>query len=159
MKARFLWMCLLLFVMCAAGGCASMRYTAYHDEYITSQMKSYTFTTDFARVWATARQLLFSAGYVVRDSGNGYTVETEWGAISETTVRRYLVTGYVNPDKTSTVHFDYVDQSQGMGTAPYMSSQRDYVMEYELVKRVENDRWQEIERAAKAYANQKSASK
>ncbi|MBR4985388.1 MAG: hypothetical protein IKY83_06595 [Proteobacteria bacterium] len=157
-KTSVLLMCLLLCMACVCG-CASMKYTSYHDQYITNQMKSYTFTTDFAKVWATARQILFSAGYVVRDSGNGYTVETEWGAIDERTSRRYLVTGYINSDNTSTVHFDYVDQSQGYGAAPHMESKRDYVMEYELVKRVEHDRWQEIEKAAKAYANQKVASK
>ncbi|MBQ1926946.1 MAG: hypothetical protein II767_10280 [Proteobacteria bacterium] len=156
MKIRYFLMCLLLFVMCAASGCASLRYTAAHDQYITKEMKNYTFTTDFAKVWATARQLLFSSGYVVRDSGNGYTVETEWGAINETTMRRYLVTGYVNPDNTSSVHFDYVDQSHGYGAAPTMSSERDYVMEYELVKRVEHDRWVEIEQAAKAYATKQA---
>lgn len=145
----------LMLLLCASLGCTSMKKAYYRDQYIGGQMQSYSHTTDFTRLWSEARTMLFEAGYAVRDSGNGYNVETEWGRVDNNTMRRYLLVGYVNEDGTSSIQFNYVEETRNEGVRPTQKSSRDYEMEFELLRRVNYNQWLEIERAADNYANAK----
>ena len=135
-------------------GCASMRYASAKDSYITKQVQSYTFSSDINNVMAQAKALLYSSGYAVRPSMNPYSIETEWGIVEEHTMRQYLVTATAVGNGT-TIRFDYVENTHNPGYKPATQRGRDYVMEYELIKRLEPDKWSAIEQAAVAYANKK----
>ena len=149
----------LAVLMCFAMGCASLRHATYKEEYITGQIQDYVYTSDnFSEVWSKARQLLFESGYQVRDSGGGYNVETEWAWVGDNERRRYLVSTYaVNNNTGYVVHFDYVDETDNGGSYPYTKSGRDYVMEFELLKRANYAQWKQIDSAAESYADQRVA--
>ena len=150
----------LALILCSfAMGCASMKHASYKESYINQQMSGYSYHTDINNLWSAARALLFSYGYRGRGPMNGYQMETDWGMTNmENTFRRYLVTGYKNNDGTSSIHFDYYEETRYEGQAPYATSGRDYAMEYELLRRVDSQGWRAIEDAAEAYADQRLAS-
>ena len=146
---------LAFFSICTA--CAATKRAYYKDQYIDSQVESYTYTTDYQRVWQEARQILFHRGYRVIPSADPSTIETDWAAVSDSTYRRYLVTGYNYGDGRSTVHFDYYQETRNAGYSPHTTSGRDYEMEYELIKAVEYNQWSKIETSAEQYANDRRA--
>ncbi len=147
----------IVFAMCLTMGCASLRHAGYRDQYISAQLQDYVYTTNFAEAWGKARVLLFESGYQVRDSGNGYNVETEWGWTSDNERRRYLVSAYAVNNNGYVIHFDYVNETINSGTSPYVKSGRDYDMEYELLKRVNFNQWRQIESDATRYADERIA--
>lgn len=141
-----------------ASGCgmfSSSNHALLKDKYISEQVNSYVFQTSFERVWAEARSLLFVKGYQVRDSGNGYTVETELVRTQNGSMRRYLVTGYPNQDGSSTVRFNYFEESAPtFDNAPRTQSGRDLILETELIKNLEPNVWTQIINDAELYATQ-----
>lgn len=143
-----------LSVFCA---CTESKRAYYKDQYINQQVDPYIYSTDFQRVWQEARSLLFHNGYQVKPGADPAIIETEMGIVSDNTYRRYLVTGYDYGDGRSTVHFDYYQETRNPGYNPSTSTGRDYNMEYQLIKIVENAQWNEIERAATQYANDRIA--
>lgn len=145
----------LFLLFCSSLGCTSIKKAYYKDEYISSQMQNYSHTTNFIKLWSEARTILFESGFIVRDSGNGYNVETEWGHINDYTRRRYLLVGYTNSDGTGSIQFNYVEETRHEGVRPSQENGRDYEMEYELLRRVDYNKWTEIDRAADNYANAK----
>ena len=147
----------MILLFCATLGCAGMYRAGYRNEYIRSQMQGFVHTADFTALWTTARTMLFEAGYMVRDSGNGYNVETEWARTDVDTMRRYLLVGYTNPDGTGSIQFNYVEQRSRDGAYPSQRTGRDYDMEYELLRRVDLSKWQQIEMDATDYANRRMA--
>ncbi len=155
LSVKHLLLAVVLILFCASLGCSSIKKAYYKDQYISGQMSSYAYTADFNRLWNEARTLLFESGYMVRDSGNGYNVETEWGWIDNNTKRRYLLNGYTNADGTSSIQFNYVEETYNPGSTPYQETGRDYTMEYRLLQRVDYNKWVEVENAADVYANSK----
>ncbi|MCL2325637.1 MAG: hypothetical protein FWC40_03965 [Proteobacteria bacterium] len=153
-KVSLLLMLLLASLALGSLGCAGARHAQYKNRYILSQVEDYVYTAEFARVWAEARALLFTHGYQVRDSGGGYVIETEWGRVGSNARRRYLVAGYVNNDGTSTVRFNFHEDSDG-----YATSGRDYNLEKELIRRVEPQSWATIQQNAQAYADANTQTK
>ena len=139
-------------------GCASMIYSSNYDSYITNQMMTYRYSTsEFDQVWTTARQLLFKQGFQVRDSGNGYNVETEWGDTGNA-YRRYLLTGYTNTAGEAWVEFLYYEETyEHHGVNSSSRSARDYQMEAEVLRQVRPDEWARISGEADAYAKSKSS--
>lgn len=147
----------LMFMLFAFGCGANYNRAALKDRYISEQVNSFVFHTNFERVWAEARSLLFIQGYQVRDSGNGYTVETELVRTQYGDMRRYLVTGYPNQDGTSTVRFNYFEEGPSdINNMPRTESGRDLVLETELIKSLEPNVWSKIVSDAEVYANQQN---
>ena len=151
---------LLLMTLMTLGlaGCASFIYTSNYDSYITQQMKTYRYSTsEFDRVWTVARQLLFKQGFQVRDSGNGYNVETEWGDTCNG-LRRYLLTGYTNTAGEAWIEFLYYEQTyENHGVNASSNSGRDYQMEAEVLRQVSPNEWTRISNEADAYAKSKAS--
>lgn len=143
---------LFLFACLSFMGCSSIKHATAKDSYITKQMQSYAFSSDVNNVMAQAKSLLFSSGYAVHSTPNPYSLETQWAFIDQYTQRQYLVTAASTPNGT-TIRFDYREETHKEGFKPYSNTGRDYVMEYELLKRMEHDKWSSIEQAAEAYAN------
>lgn len=139
-------------------GCGTIgnnNHAILKDRYISEQVNNYVFQTNFERVWAEARSLLFVKGYQVRDSGNGYTVETESVRTQNGSLRRYFVTGYPNQDGSSTVRFNYFEESAPtFDSAPRTKSGRDLLLETELIKSLEPNVWTKILNDAEVYATQ-----
>jgi len=157
---RLFFVMLMTALVLGLSGCASMIYTTNYDSYVTSQLKTYKYSaSEFPQVWTTARQLLFKQGFQVRDSGDGYSVETEW-ADTGSAWRRYLLTGYKTASGEAWVEFLYYEESyQHHGVNPTSKSERDYQMEAEVLKIVKPAEWSRISNEADAYATAKAASK
>ena len=130
----------------------------YKDQYVRQQLENYVFHTDFNYVWKEARTLLFQDGYQIRGNAEDHIMETEWRQLSSGQFRRYMVSGYEFEDGSSTVHFDYYEESQGSpDVRPTSKASRDYTLEYELVRRVETQNYSSIDSAATQYAKQRVA--
>ncbi|MFA5623857.1 MAG: hypothetical protein WC966_02210 [Bradymonadales bacterium] len=150
-SARLIWLFLFaLALSLSAVSCAGMQRQSMINSYVNSHVESYEYNVEFSRLWAEARALLFNRGYQVRDSGNGYVVETEWSHTTSGNQRRYLVTGYRLSDTTSKIKFDY-NENDSYGS--FYSSGRDLQIEGELIQRLEPQRWNEIQAQAAAYAD------
>ena len=148
----FLAILALIFIV----GCGTSR-AYYKDQYITSQVDPYVYSMDFHYVWQTARSMLFKYGYRVIPGPDPVTIETDWAMIDEDTYRRYLVSGHDFGDGRCTVHFDYYEETRNPGYSPYVTSGRDYKMEYDLIRAVESQRWNEIESGSERYADERIA--
>lgn len=135
----------------ALSACASMQRQSLINSYVDQQITAYEYSTNFAQLWAEARSLLFNRGYQVRDSGNGYVVETEWVGTNAGYLRRYLVTGYPLENGRSRIQFDYNERSNDSNS--YSRSGRDLEIEAELIQRLEPQSWQNINSQAVAYAD------
>ena len=138
-------------------GCAALRQASYKEDYIHQQMQNYAYHTSMDNLWSAARTLLFKHGYYVREGRHGYQMETDWAIGDRSTVlRRYLVTGYQNADGSNSIHFDYYEEIQNPGNPPYTRSDRDYELEYELLRMIDSQSWAQVENAAESYASQKA---
>ena len=148
----FLALCIPLFAAC------SPSESYYKDQYVRQQMESYVYHTDFNYVWKEARTMLFQAGFQIRGNAEDHIMETEWHQISSGAYRRYMVSGYVFDDGSSTVHFDYYEETQSSpDLLPRSTAARDYALEYELIRKVESQNYISIDNAATQYAKQKVA--
>ena len=137
---KLLMLAALAFSIPAFSACSPSE-SYYRDQYVQQQMESYVYHTDFNYVWTEARALLFQYGYQVRGDASTTIIETEWARTS-TGLRRYMVAGYVMEDGSSTVHFDYYEETDnGPDVQPYTTTGRDYRLEYELVRRVESSKY------------------
>ena len=144
---------LLVGFLSVLSACSGSKHAYYKDQYITSQVDPYVYSTDYQRVWQEARSILFHHGFRVIPGADPSTIETDWALVSDNTYRRYLVTGYNYGDGRSTVHFDYYQETRNPGYSPYTTSGRDYDMEYQLIKAVELSQWNQIEVSAQQFAD------
>ena len=156
----FILLVLALFLCGFAMGCSSLTHDSYKRDFINQQVSNYAYHTDLGNLMSAARSMLFSYGYQAHGPMSDTQLETGWGRTSNysNTYRRYLVTGYKNNDGTSSIHFDYYEETRNDGHSSYATSGRDYSMEYELLRRVDSQGWNDIEHSAEAYANQIMAS-
>lgn len=135
-------------------GCASMRYTLNYDNYIEQNLQSYQYSdVRLSDAMAVARSILFEHGYQTNPVTNRNSLETEWGRTDSNTFRRYLVTGYNNANGT-VIQFRYIEETSSRpGMSVNQSSQRDFTMEAELMRRLAPQDWNRISSEAKSYAD------
>lgn len=131
---------LSLFAVTFASGCAAMRESAARQAHINQETKQHVYDMSCEQVWPTARQLLFSNGYSVKDTGEGttMTLETEWAYQGKSSVR-YLVQGIEPADSQCKVNFTKNVRSQSN-----TSTSRDLDIEWQLLKKVDQETAQKI---------------
>lgn len=158
-KSTLIAFAMLLIVLALNAGCASFRYAAAKDNYITNEMQNFAYDeASPSELIAQARALLTLSGYmIIPDSHRNNYLETDWAATSETDRRRYVVSAFTTSTGTQ-ITFEYVNESRSNIDAQISrQSGRDHIMEYTLLKRVDYPAWQAIENAANQYANQAAA--
>jgi hypothetical protein len=124
----------------AVSSCASMRASQARTAHIHQQTRNHVYDMPCQQVWPTARQLLFSEGYAVKDTGEGttMTLETEWATTTSGTTEssaRYLVQGIEPADGQCQVNF--TKNTQSANSSP--SSSRDLDIEWRLMQEADPD--------------------
>jgi hypothetical protein len=135
-----------MFLACASG-CAAMRAAAARQAYINNQTSGHVYAQPVAAVWPAARQLLFEAGYQVKDTGEGsMTLETEWLAGQNNQFTRVLAQGIAIDDTHAKVQFTRLTRNANMNP----ESSRALDLEWELIQRADPDSASQIQTAANA---------
>lgn len=97
---------LLLAVLLLAPACATQRRAAYLQE----KAGEHVYDMPLTRLWPTARELVKTRGYSVREAPGSFEFITEWlqtsnGSSLGTTFQRYLVRGHAQGPNRSKVEF------------------------------------------------------
>ena len=130
--------------------CAGMQRASDRQRYIERELTKHVYTQPIENVMPHARKLLFKQGFQVRDTSET-TMETEYlqnGNYED----RYLVTAMRagNGWKVE-ITLDRVNQRNGRA-----QSERDFDMEWELLKHADPRTAHKIDREADAYADSRS---
>lgn len=141
----------VLAIAVSVSGCAAMRAAAARDRFIQNATMGHTFQRPCGEVWAAARTMLFARDFQVKsaDATAGLTLETEWktqangNMISST---RYLLQGVAPTPESCQVQATAATKNQQGNT----SMERDWRMEWDLIKQVDIQAAQRIEADAKA---------
>jgi uncharacterized lipoprotein len=144
------------FAVTLAASCASMRASAARSAHIDKMTKQHVYDQPCEQVWPTARQLLFSQGFSVKDTGEGTnrTLETEWAYQGKNSAR-YLVQGIEPSEEQCKVNFSKNERSSANNQT---SSSRDLDIEWNLLKKADPDSAQKIMQEADLKAQAASAS-
>lgn len=130
--------------------CAGMQRASDRQRFIERELTKHVYTQPLENVMPHARKLLFTQGFQVRDT-SANTLETEYlqnGNYED----RYLVTASkANGGWKVEVILDRLNQRSGRA-----QSERDFDIEWELLKRADPRAAQRIDREADAYADSKS---
>lgn len=143
---------LVLAMLLALTGCAAMRAAQARDARIESSVTRFTYKTACNEVWSSARTMLFGQDYQVKsaDAAAGLTLETEWKDAKDGTSTRYLFQGTApDPGSCQVIATRASKDKQGQ-----TSMARDWRMEWNLLKQVDINSANEIEREAQAAGNQ-----
>lgn len=153
---------LSLLALVFSSGCASMRASSARTAYIHEMTEKHVYESDCERVWPTARNLLFSKGYAVKDTGEGtvMTLETEWrhdgtSDSRDNTIQsapaasRYLVQGMQPDEEQCQVNFSMNHRSSNNS----INSSRDLDLEWQLLQQVDPDAAAQISQEAEVRAN------
>lgn len=149
MRIQSIRVAVLVAVVLQVMGCGALRAASARQDYINSRTQDYVYNRSIDQVWSVARQMLFEQGYAVRDTGEGgsFSAETEWKQEGKER-SRYLLTGMRVDDGHSRVQFTRAEETQRGGNWENDGSNRDFNVEFELIKRVEPDAAQQIESEA-----------
>jgi len=129
-------------------GCAAMRGMSAKHAYIEQETEKHVYQKPLKEVWPQARQLLFSAGYQVKDT-DASNAETEW-KIDGNRRERYLVSGIEVGATQCKVQFMKSSEQQMSGKWTSDGAERDLKLEWELIKHVEPEDYSKIETEAEA---------
>lgn len=152
---------LSILMLIFSSGCATMRANSARTAYIHQMTEKHVYNSPCAQVWPTARNLLFSEGYAVKNTGEGMvmTLETEWKYInanssanttsSSTVASRYLVQGMQPDEGQCQVNFSMNERSQNNN----MDSRRDLELEWQLLQEVDPGAAAQIRQDAEVRAN------
>jgi hypothetical protein len=145
---------LSVFVVTFGSGCAAMRASAARQAHINKMTKQHVYAMPCEQVWPTARQLLFTNGFSVKDTGEGttMTLETEWAYQGQSS-SRYLVQGIEPTESQCKVNFTKNTRSQNN----HNSTSRDLDIEWQLLQKVDQESAQKILQEAEVKANAASA--
>jgi arginine/ornithine N-succinyltransferase beta subunit len=138
-------------VAMSISGCAAMRAAAARDKFIQNATMGHTYNQPCGQIWAAARTMLFARDFQVKsaDAAAGLTLETEWktsangNMVSST---RYLFQGSAPSPETCQVQATAATKNQQGNT----SMNRDWRMEWDLLKQVDITSAQRIETDAQA---------
>ena len=132
-------------------GCAAMRAAAARDKFIQNAVMGHTYAQPCGQIWAAARTMLFARDYQVKsaDASAGLTLETEWkteanGNMVSSTC--YLFQGSAPSPESCQVSATAANKNQNGNT----SMNRDWRMEWDLLKQVDITSAQRIETDAQA---------
>lgn len=149
MRVSTIWVGLVAAVLLQVVGCGALRAASARQDHINNRTQAYVYNRPVDQVWGSARQMLFELGYTVRDTGEGgsFSAETEWKQEGKER-SRYLLTGSSVDAGRCTVQFMRAEESQRGGNWDNDGTQRDFDIEFELIKRVEPDAAAQIESEA-----------
>ena len=143
---------LVLAMLLAVVGCAAMRASQARDAKIESSVTRFTYKTACNEVWASARTMLFGQDYQVKsaDAAAGLTLETEWKNAKDGSATRYLFQGTApDPASCQVVATRAMKDKQGK-----TNMSRDWHMEWNLLKQVDINSANEIDKEAQASDDQ-----
>lgn len=132
-------------------GCAGMRAAAAKSKFIENAVQQHTYEKPCNEIWGAARTMLFARDFQVKsaDAAAGLTLETEWktqangNMVSST---RYLFQGSAPAPEQCQVSATAATKNQNGNTA----MNRDWRMEWDLLKQVDIQAAQRIETDANA---------
>jgi hypothetical protein len=125
-----------------APGCASFKAFQAKQQYIQDQTRAHTYARPIAMVWPELRKLLFEKGFKTKDSdtGNSFSLETEEKKDGDSKVR-YLALGTKIDESSCKIELTRM----GSGVLG-PTSERDLDLEWSLLRRVEPEAGERIER-------------
>jgi hypothetical protein len=149
MKNCFVTLALTLLAM--STGCATIRGAMARDKHLKSAVMDHTYQRPCGDVWAAARTLLFARDFQVKsaDGAAGLTLETEWkteGKGKDLRSSRYLFQGTAPTPETCRVQATTAVKEPKGDT----EMERDWKMEWDLIKQVDTASAQRIETEADA---------
>lgn len=155
MKRFLIHAFILMTVVLMSTGCSSMIYTSNYDSYITEQVRTYTYpSSELPRLWQNAMMLIRKQGFHPREFDQ-YRAETEWVNMGSYD-RKYYLVSYTSRTNGTHVEFTYTDLTHTQpGVTPARKDDRDYAMEFELMRMMNADDWSRIKAEAEAYAQSK----
>ena len=138
-------------VAMSISGCAAMRAAAARDKFIQNAVMGHTYQQPCGQIWAAARTMLFARDFQVKsaDAAAGLTLETEWKTQSNGNMvssTRYLFQGSAPSPESCQVQATAATKNQNGNT----SMNRDWRMEWDLLKQVDMTSAQRIETDAQA---------
>jgi hypothetical protein len=142
----------LSLVVMSVTGCAGMRAAAARSKHIQNAVMGHTYQKPCNEIWAAARTMLFARDFQVKsaDAAAGLTLETEWkfegngngGGGSS----RYLFQGSSPTPTSCQVQATRAFKNQQGQT----SMNRDWAMEWDVLKQIDIPAAQQIEADATA---------
>lgn len=150
----------LLAMLTLSTGCSHIRSAMARDKYRQKAVMEHTYQRPCGEVWAAARTLLFARDYQVQsaDGAAGLTLETEWkteGKGNQVTMSRYLFQGAAPTPESCRVQATAATKQAGGST----DMERDWQMEWNLIKQVDAESAQRIESEAQAAGDAAAKSK
>ena len=151
----------LAVVALSSTGCAGMRAAQARSKFIQTAVMAHTYQRPCNDIWGAARTMLFARDFQVKsaDAAAGLTLETEWKITtngSSMASSRYLFQGNAPAAGQCQVSATMAHKNQQGST----SMNRDWQMEWDLLKQVDIEAAQRIEADATAAGevarNQKS---
>ncbi|MBL8910204.1 MAG: hypothetical protein JNM17_05795 [Archangium sp.] len=141
-------------------GCAGMRAAAARSKHIQTAVMGHTYQKPCNEIWAAARTMLFARDFQVKsaDAAAGLTLETEWKYVQNgnmSSQSRYLFQGSAPSATQCQVQATRAAKSQQGQT----SMNRDWQMEWDLLKQVDIAAAQQIEADANAAGEAAKAEK
>lgn len=142
-------------------GCAGMRASAARAKFIENAVMGHTYQRPCNDIWGAARTMLFARDFQVKsaDAAAGLTLETEWKITQNAnsmSSSRYLFQGSAPSPTSCQVSATRAAKNQQGST----SMNRDWQMEWDLLKQVDIESAQRIEvdatAAGEVARNQKS---
>jgi hypothetical protein len=132
-------------------GCAGMRAAAAKSKFIENAVQQHTYQKPCNDIWGAARTMLFARDFQVKsaDAAAGLTLETEWKTTSNGNMvssSRYLFQGSAPQPGACQVSATAATKNQNGNT----SMNRDWRMEWDLLKQVDIPAAQRIEADATA---------
>jgi hypothetical protein len=115
-------------------GCAALKEAAAKQQRLDEKTRAYVHQKPLAEVWPEARKLLFEAGFEVKDQERSdYLAMETLPKLTGEGSEKYLVQG-IKVDEGSKCRVEFTKLSNWHKQT---SSDRDFDMEYELIKRLD----------------------
>ena len=163
-KMKMILFCLLLGV--ASIGCSGLSQLS-HISYTTVTMADYKYTTETSNLISNAKKLLIQNGYNVRDVSEFIAEGHNWaGGELSFKIHRYLKTEWLGSGNAKRRYFLYINEfSNGKHSAYFfyetpetegkvisktsngITGERDYDLEYQLLRAVDPDAWASAEQS------------
>ena len=163
-KGKMILFCLLLGA--ASIACSSLSQLS-HITYTTMTMADYKYTSETSNLISNAKKLLIQNGYDVRDVSEFIAEGQNWaGGELSFKIHRYLSTAWRGSDNTKRRYFLYINEfSNGKhgayffyetpategkvisNTSNGITGERDYDLEYQLLRTVDPDAWTSAEQS------------
>ncbi|MDB4977080.1 MAG: hypothetical protein JWN48_5421 [Myxococcaceae bacterium] len=150
----------LLAMLTIVTGCSHIRAAMARDKHMKKAVMEHTYQRPCGEVWAAARTLLFARDYQVQsaDGAAGLTLETEWkteGKGNQVSMSRYLFQGMAPTPESCRVQATQATKDLRGNT----DMERDWRMEWDLIKQVDAESAQRIESEAQAAGDEAAKSK